>query len=1595
MQAIYLRFSPLFFSFFLIPSLQAQICNISFQCGNESSASGGFDSVLGSFCEGENTLFENNSDPNLVDSTFIYWGDGTFDAYLGTPDMPHVYDFSFDTCLTSGNALNLQVTMITRRYCPAGITEACIITFIQVKVDPYALFSLPDEVCVNQPFSPSNFTCENADTASYSWTIDGTFYSNEYSPSIIFDTPGIHTIGMTATNECGDDGFQQTILVRDLPESEFEFDPNLDGGCVDLVVPFTDLSLEADNYSWTISPSGGWEFIDSTTSGFDNPVVEFTVGGVYEVCLTVSNICGSSVFCDSIFVQVPPEAAIDPVDPFCDMGLYTPSAVFGGNYNTVEWTFINGNPGTFSGENPPEITYGNSGLAIVEVVGDCGIVIDTQEVEVIVVGVIDFCDPLPVFCLNSDPIQLCVNPVSGVWSGPGVDSDGLFTPSDAGVGVHAISYEIGGGTECLNTGVLQIEVEDVGASFLPPDALCIDTDPFDLIGTPIGGTFDGPGIVDPDLGTYSAEAAGPGLHTLMYNFSGSCIANFATEIEIIENPNLEVLDTTLICLTPNSVNLTNLVVVANDPNTGVFEWNGIGIVDDVLGLFDGNAAGGIGTYEVEVLYTIDPFCISRDTTVVEVTAYEEAETPDLFEFCTSEGIVQLTGTPGNGTWSGGTINPDGTLNVGALAAGTYTYNYVIQAGTVCESATQSDVNVINAASVDVGNNLFACETELIATLPAIASPGSWSGPFLQNGNEVDVVSAGPGQYTYTFTASNIPEACASDSLVLTIAALPEIMVDYPDTVCIGELVTFTNLTINATNYQWDLGNGDMPTAVSPSTMYDTEGTYTITLNAFTVVPSNSLPFCPQTWTGEIVVLPPPEQGSFTMDIEMGCPPLLVSFLNTSIVDAATSYVWDFGNGQTSTAINPMDIEFLGGVGDTSYYVSLTVANLCQAVAFTDTVTVLALAQADFGLTDYTPCSGDTIQINNTSTGNPDSYLWIFSDLSEYVSVNPPPYVPFTGNAPTQDSVILISTNLCNTDTLVQYFDVNPTDVTALLIANENEVCVGEALSFGSASTPGAINSWWISDETTYLGDSITHVFATAGDYEVVLYANGCGFDSMTVDVTVLPLPSGALVYDNPVCAGTPADFMLTTDASGHTLYFGTGDSTFQNTIQYTYPTSGAFTIDLELESDAGCLNNASYPILIQPLPIPAALPPDSLCVGELGNFVSQSTGTQSCLWDFGDNQISDLCVTQHAFAEAGIQAVTLTAISPAGCVDSILVPVYVRISPVADFNFLLDFDCTPASVQFLNQSLNATGYDWEIASGIHTDETDPFYTYYQGGIQLVTLVASREQICFDTITQSFEIFPTPMPIVSFEDLRCRAEDPFVVSVENLAPGEIAELTGPDYKELGVDRFEVFNAGTYELIVSSAAGCDTTINFQVADALHLELLTRPDTTIRLGESVLLNTSANVQDLDINWSPAGSLDDATILSPLAMPFQTTTYVISAYDSLCLKTDTVEVRVLEDRSIYFPNAISPNDDGINDYYRIHVGPAVVALTYFKIFDRFGEMVYEVIDPELLAGGFFETWDGRHRGEYMNPQVFTWIAEVVYIDGEKEFVAGDLVII
>ncbi|HEX5111718.1 MAG TPA: gliding motility-associated C-terminal domain-containing protein [Saprospiraceae bacterium] len=95
----------------------------------------------------------------------------------------------------------------------------------------------------------------------------------------------------------------------------------------------------------------------------------------------------------------------------------------------------------------------------------------------------------------------------------------------------------------------------------------------------------------------------------------------------------------------------------------------------------------------------------------------------------------------------------------------------------------------------------------------------------------------------------------------------------------------------------------------------------------------------------------------------------------------------------------------------------------------------------------------------------------------------------------------------------------------------------------------------------------------------------------------------------------------------------------------------------------------------------------------------------------------------------------------------------------------------------------------------------------------------------------------------------------------------------------------------------------------------------------------------------------------------------------------------------AIYVPNIFSPNNDGFNDLIFVQSNEQVTQVSFFKVFDRWGNMIYEKenFPPNDQAYG----WNGNISGKVPNPQVFVYKAELQTVYGDAIQLSGDITLV
>jgi len=203
------------------------------------------------------------------------------------------------------------------------------------------------------------------------------------------------------------------------------------------------------------------------------------------------------------------------------------------------------------------------------------------------------------------------------------------------------------------------------------------------------------------------------------------------------------------------------------------------------------------------------------------------------------------------------------------------------------------------------------------------------------------------------------------------------------------------------------------------------------------------------------------------------------------------------------------------------------------------------------------------------------------------------------------------------------------------------------------------------------------------------------------------------------------------------------------------------------------------------------------------------------------------------------------------------------------------------------------------------------------------------------------------------------------------------------------------AGTYRIYIRDMFGCTFEGQATITEPTEIVIDAGPDRTIKLGDSTdILVTDNTGLPLTYSWSPDYNLSCNDCYNPNAKPFFTTTYVVTATDpSGCEVEDDVIVFINPQRDVYIPNVFTPNRDGKNDFFTIFGGISVRTIRSFKIFDRWGGLIWE--DENFAPNRQFHGWNGRFNDKYVNPGIYVYMAEVEFLDDRVVVYSGDVTVL
>ncbi|MCZ2276421.1 MAG: PKD domain-containing protein [Bacteroidia bacterium] len=623
--------------------------------------------------------------------------------------------------------------------------------------------------------------------------------------------------------------------------------------------------------------------------------------------------------------------------------------------------------------------------------------------------------------------------------------------------------------------------------------------------------------------------------------------------------------------------------------------------------------------------------------------------------------------------------------------------------------------------------------------------------------------------------------------------------------CSGNSIAPVALTQNAASYLWDFGDGTTSALPSPQHSYaNPANNYIVSL--IVTDTSGCSAFAQQSFYGVAV-------NSIFSDKRKICAGDTVLF--STVNQNYASYLWDFGNGFTSTLPNPAFVFNNGGV----FNVTLTITDttFCQQTISLPYPIEVTRPEALFTtLSSNSNCQSVWYKFTNQSN-NATSYLWNFGNGYLTNTANPTCY--YNLNNPGNFTVTLTAfNNGCSSSYSMQNAVYIPYTDAGFTFTKSGD-CIPVTVTFSDTSRDAISWFWDFGDGTFSTQQNPVHIYNSAPSAPVKLTITNQYGCTDTISTQLMNAAfAGVSMAKQTGCNPFQVNF---SDSSANAVAwnwdFGNGQISNQQNPTVTYTQNGYYPIQLTITSVFGCTSSVIIDSAVHVTGPIASFntTTTSSCAPALIDFQNTSLNAASYLWSFGDSSFSNSIQATHVYHTPGTYQVSLTATDSSGCTDSVSLNSGIVITgPVADFNIPGNSGCAPFEVDFSNQTINGIIYFWNFGDGDSSAAENPKHIYQSAGNYIVSLIAWDSTGCEDVFVYPDTIRVFDKPSVTVSSSALTGCTPLTVSFHAASTGTSNLLWnfGDGLTSHNPDPVHIYSdSGTYtvSLIALSNGVCDDT------------------------------------------------------------------------------------------------------------------------------------------------------------------------------------------
>lgn len=1081
---------------------------------------------------------------------------------------------------------------------------------------------------------------------TYTWNFGNGQTSSLQNPSTVYATAGTYTIRLNAQSDLGCTGSIQKTITIVGTTTDFIAPVNI---CLNLPVTF-------QNNSSSSPISSFWDFGDGATSGQINPIKTFLTPGIYNVQLInqyancTDSITKTVTVNDKPIVDFTADDSSSCQAPFTvQFTDLTPGAV------SWQWDFGDGTTSTLQNPNHQYSSFGNYtvSLTITTAAGCTNTITKTNHIKI-------------------QPVSISLNTPSG--------------------GCIPFTYRPRATIQTLDTIVTYLwDLGEPGATFNvrnPPPYTYTTTGTYtiSLTVTTVSGctqTLSVPGGIitgTPPVVNFSASPLNA-CASQSISFINSSVTTPGAQVGWLwdfgdggssadENPQHVFTDTGAITVT---------LTVSN------------------------NGCRNSGTQVLQVRPPVAGFTYTFDCNTQQITFTDTS--------LVDPGLAPLTYTWQMGDPANTQFTVQNPPPFSYPSPGTYNVTLTVTNGPCSYQKTRPVIIANEPADFSINKNPV-CKNEIF-TLSAINSNAnniasySWTvgtTTLSGTGRSVSYSIPASGRYDVTLTITDI-NGCATTKTVtnyITVNGPTANFIPSAPGACLNKTTTFTDLSAppgGITNWNFNFGDGTQQNFTNPpfTHTYSEFGGYQVTLTV------TDIAGCTDTYSLPSSLLVTDPKAGFKAD-SFYCPNAALQFIDTS-AGIRLNYLWDFGNGNTSTLQNP---QTTFPTGDTNYTVKLTVTDISGC---TDSVTKtnyikIRSPKAAFDIRDTTSICPPLLTSFTFQGSDYQSFYWDFGDGG--ISTLPNPNYFYSNYGTFTPTLYVLGPGGCIDSAKSSVTIHDPADIQ-INYGPVTTACNSLNVDFDLVLPPGFKFIFRFGDGTSDSSGrtSFSHFYSRPSFNTPVLVIfdsiSGCQTSiSGTPRINVIGAIPLFGMNKKEVCdTGTVVfrNFTTKNEPIISTVWnFGDGNTSGVQNPTHNYSQPGTYIVRLDVTTQSNCSSSYSDTVLVYRTPAPFILSKDTICLNVAEPFngsLAVADSVTNWQWNFGNAQTSDQQNNNVAYTAVGDYIIQLIASNKLGCGNTTTKNIYVAPPPTATaVQDPITIISGAGSNILMNYTGNISSYNW-------------------------------------------------------------------------------------------------------------------------------------------------------------------------------------------------------------------------------------------------------------------------------------------------------------